>query len=92
MKWVAIGLKLLPFIVEAITWVERFIMKKGAEKQDAAVKMTLSMLGIAEEAMDKDIMDDGDVEKATRNVIDAVVALQNLLASKETDSDVATTT
>jgi len=92
MKWVAIGLKLLPFIVEAITWVERFIMKKGSEKQDAAVKMTLSMLGIAEEAMDKDIMDDGDVEKATRNVIDAVVALQNLLASKETDSDVATTT
>tara|TARA_R100001086_G_scaffold70468_1_gene33682 strand:- start:1666 stop:1944 length:279 start_codon:yes stop_codon:yes gene_type:complete len=91
MKWVAIGLKLLPFIVEAITWVERFIMKKGSEKQDAAVKMTLSMLGIAEEAMDKDIMDDGDVEKATRNVIDAVVALQNLLASKETDSDVANT-
>ena len=89
MKWVAIGLKLLPFIVEAITWVERFIMKKGIEKQDAAVKMTLSMLGIAEEAMDKDIMNDGDVEKATRRVIDAVVALQNLLASKETDSDVA---
>lgn len=92
MKWVAIGLKLLPFIVEAITWVERFIMKKGVEKQDAAVKMTLSMLGIAEEAMDKDIMDDGDVEKATRRVIDAVVALQNLLASKETDSDAAITT
>tara|TARA_R100000656_G_scaffold46526_1_gene37947 strand:+ start:776 stop:1054 length:279 start_codon:yes stop_codon:yes gene_type:complete len=92
MKWVAIGLKLLPFIVEAITWVERFIMKKGVEKQDAAVKMTLSMLGIAEEAIDKDIMDDGDVEKATRRVIDAVVALQNLLASKETDSDATITT
>ena len=87
MKWVAIGLKLLPFIVEAITWVERFIMKKGSEKQDAAVKMTLSMLGIAEEAMDKDIMNDSDVEKATRNVIDAVVALQNLLSSKKQGSD-----
>ena len=92
MKWIAIGIKLLPFIVEAINWVEKFIMKKGAEKQDAAVKMTLSMLGIAEEAMDKDIMDDGDVEKATRRVIDAVVALQNLLASKETDSDATITT
>ena len=92
MKWVSVGLKLLPFIVESINWVEKFIMRRGPEKQDAAVKMTLSMLGIAEEAMDKDIMDDGDVEKATRNVIDAVVALQNLLASKETDSDVATTT
>jgi|TARA_R100001086_G_scaffold105813_1_gene53223 hypothetical protein len=82
MKWISIGLKLLPFIVEAINWVEKFIMKKGVEKQDAAVKMTLSMLGIAEEAMDKDIMNDKDVEEATRRVIDAVVALQNLLASK----------
>ena len=91
MRWVSIGLKLLPFIVEAINWVEKFIMKKGVEKQDAAVKMTLSMLGIAEEAMDKDIMNDSDVEKATRRVIDAVVALQNLLASKEQDSDVAVT-
>ena len=83
MRWVSIGLKLLPFIVEAINWVEKFIMKKGVEKQDAAVKMTLSMLGIAEEAMNKDIMNDSDVEKATRRVIDAVVALQNLLSSKE---------
>jgi hypothetical protein len=91
MRWISIGLKLLPFIVEAINWVEKFIMKKGVEKQDAAVKMTLSMLGIAEEAMDKDIMNDKDVEKATRHVIDAVVALQNLLASKETDSEVAVT-
>ena len=91
MRWISIGLKLLPFIVEAINWVEKFIMKKGVEKQDAAVKMTLSMLGIAEEAMDKNIMNDKDVEKATRHVIDAVVALQNLLASKETDSEVAVT-
>ena len=91
MRWVSIGLKLLPFIVEAINWVEKFIMKKGVEKQDAAVKMTLSMLGIAEEAMDKNIMNDKDVEKATRHVIDAVVALQNLLASKETDSEIAVT-
>jgi len=91
MKWISIGLKLLPFIVEAINWVEKFIMKKGVEKQDAAVKMTLSMLGIAEEAMDKDIMNDKDVEHATRRVIDAVVALQNLLASKQTDSEIAIT-
>tara|TARA_R100001132_G_C3245318_1_gene74532 strand:+ start:556 stop:816 length:261 start_codon:yes stop_codon:yes gene_type:complete len=86
MRWVSIGLKLLPFIVEAINWVEKFIMKKGVEKQDAAVKMTLSMLGIAEEAMDKDILNNKDVEEATRRVIDAVVSLQNLLASKQTNS------
>lgn len=87
MRWVSIGLKLLPFIVEAINWVEKFITKKGVEKQDAAVKMTLSMLGIAEEVMDRDIMNDSDVEKATRRVIDAVVALQNLLASKKQHVD-----
>jgi hypothetical protein len=91
MRWLSIGLKLLPFIVEAINWVEKFIMKKGVEKQDAAVKMTLSMLDIAEEAVNKDLMNDSDVEKATRRVIDAVVALQNLLASKQQDSDVAVT-
>lgn len=91
MKWISIGLKLLPFIVEAVNWVEKFIMKKGVEKQNAAVKMTLSMLGIAEEAMNKDIMNDKDVEEATRRVIDAVVALQNLLSSKQTDSEVLTT-
>jgi hypothetical protein len=87
MKWIAIGLKLLPFIVEAINWVEKFIIKKGVEKQDAAVKMTLSMLGIAEEAMNKDILNDRDVEESTRRVIDAIVALQNLLVSKQTDSE-----
>lgn len=91
MKWIAIGLKMLPFIVEAVNWVERFILKKGVEKQDAAVKMTLSMLVIAEEVMNKDILNDKDVEEATRRVIDAVVALQNLLASKQTDSDIAVT-
>ena len=91
MKWIAIGIKLLPFIVEAINWVEKFIMKKGAEKQDAAVKMTQSMLGIAEEAMDKDILNDKDVEESARRVIDAVVALQNLLATKQTDSEIAIT-
>tara|TARA_R100001143_G_C3332347_1_gene120108 strand:+ start:767 stop:1024 length:258 start_codon:yes stop_codon:yes gene_type:complete len=85
MKWVSVGLKLLPFIVESINWVEKFIMRRGPEKQDAAVKMTLSMLGIAEEAMAKDIANDDDVEKATRHVIDAVVALQNLIASKQQD-------
>jgi hypothetical protein len=91
MKWISIGLKLLPFIVEAVNWVEKFIMKKGVEKQDAAVKMTLSMLGIAEEAMNKDILNNADVEESARRVIDAVVALQNLLASKQIDSEIAIT-
>jgi hypothetical protein len=83
MGFLQIGLKLLPYIVEAVQWVERFITTKGKYKQDAAVYMVKSILGVAERGMDRDILDDDEVESATRKVIDAVVALQNLIASKQ---------
>ena len=83
MGFLQIGLKLLPYIVEAVQWVEKFITSKGKYKQDAAVYMVKSILGVAERGMDRDILDDDEVESATRKVIDAVVALQNLIASKE---------
>ena len=83
MGFVQIGLKLLPYIVEAVQWVEKFITSKGKYKQDAAVYMVKSILGVAERGMDRDILDDDEVESATRKVIDAVVELQNLIASKE---------
>ena len=37
MKWISIGFKLIPFIMESIKWVEKFVTKKGTDKQDAAV-------------------------------------------------------
>jgi hypothetical protein len=83
MGFVQIGLKLLPYIVEAVQWVEKFITSKGKYKQDAAVYMVKSILGVAERGVDRDILDDDEVESATRKVIDAVVALQNLIASKQ---------
>ena len=83
MGFLQIGLKLLPYIVEAVQWVERFITTKGKYKQDAAVYMVKSILGVADRGMDRDILDDDEVESATRKVIDAVVALQNLIASKQ---------
>ena len=83
MGFLQIGLKLLPYIVEAVQWVERFITTKGKYKQDAAVYMVKSILGVAERGMDRDILDDDEVESATRKVIDAVVALQHLIASKQ---------
>lgn len=83
MGFVQIGLKLLPYIVEAVQWVEKFITSKGKYKQDAAVYMVKSILGVAERGMDRDILNDDEVESATRKVIDAVVALQNLIASKQ---------
>ena len=83
MGFLQIGLKLLPYIVEAVQWVERFITTKGKYKQEAAVYMGKSSLGVAERGMDRDILDDDEVESATRMVIAAVVALQNLIASKQ---------
>jgi hypothetical protein len=86
MGWVTIGLKLLPLIVEAVNWVEKFVLRKGKEKQDAAIKLCISMLGIAEAAVEKDILEDSEVEDAARKTIDAVVALQNILAKKQAES------
>ena len=83
MGFLQIGLKLLPYIVEAVNWVEKFIKGKGSDKQDSAIKLVISMLGIAESATEKDLLDDSKVEIAARKVIDAVVALQNVISERE---------
>jgi hypothetical protein len=82
MNWLAFGMKLFPYIVEAVQWVEKFITQKGQYKQDAAVYMVKSILGVAEQGAERDLLDDEDVEQGTRKVIDAVVALQNVIASR----------
>ena len=47
MGWITLGMKLLPYIVEAVSWVEKFVERKGKQKQDAAVYMVKSILGVA---------------------------------------------
>ena len=83
MAWIALGMKLLPFIVDAVQWVEKFITQKGQYKQDAAVYMVKSILGIVEQGTNKDLLNDDDVETATRAVIDAIVKLNNVIASRQ---------
>ena len=85
MGWLSIGLKVLPYVVEAVQWVEKFITTRGKPKQDAAVEMVKKMLGLAEAGANRDLLNDEDVEVATRKVIDAVVALQNIIAQKRRD-------
>ena len=85
MGFLQIGMKLLPYIVEAVNWVEKFITRKGQPKQDAAIQIILSMLGIAESATEKDLLNDAKVEEATRKVIDAVVALQNVISERKSE-------
>jgi hypothetical protein len=82
MGFLTIGMKLLPYIVESVQWVEKFIKAKGKPKQDAAVHMVRAGLGLVEEGAGKDLLDDDEVETATRKVIDAVVTLHNIIASK----------
>ena len=86
MGWISLGMKLLPYIVEAVSWVEKFVSRKGIEKQDAAVYMVKSTLNLVEAGADREILNDSEVEEATRSVIDAVVHLQNLVAKKKATS------
>ena len=85
MGWFALGMKLFPFIVEAVSWVEKFVKEKGKRKQDAAVYMVKATLGLVETGTNRDLLDDDDVEEATRKVIDAIVSLNNLVTKKQLD-------
>ena len=82
MKWVSIGLRIAPLIVTAIEAVERLVKGKGREKQDAAVAAIAAALEAIEAGAGRDLLDDAEVEAAMRAAIDAVVAVQNVIARK----------
>ena len=82
MNWLSIGLKIVPYIFGAVSAVERFLTAKGVTKEDAAVAMTHAILQAAEAGADRDLLNDADVNKATREVMQAIVALQNVIASR----------
>lgn len=80
MKWISEGLRLLPFIVGAVHAVESLVSsRRGQEKQDAAVDAIRAMLGATEAGVGRDLLDDREVELATRATIDAYVHLQNVV-------------
>lgn len=83
MLWIVRATRLLPLVIGAVHAVEAlFSDKRGKAKQDAAVSSVRAMLAAVEIGMNKDLLDDEDVERAVRAVIDAYVALQNLVAQK----------
>lgn len=84
MGFLAIGLKLLPYIVSCVSAVEQFLRggQRGKEKEDAAVGMVHAILMTVEAGADRDLLNDEDVNRATREVMQAVVALQNVIAAK----------
>ena len=82
MGFLDIGLRLFPLILTAIESVERFVRGKGSEKEDAAVTMVDTILRTVEAGTNKDLLNDAAVNAATRDVIKAVVSLQNVVKTK----------
>tara|TARA_R110000824_G_scaffold1386_3_gene7033 strand:+ start:700 stop:966 length:267 start_codon:yes stop_codon:yes gene_type:complete len=84
MKWINVGIKLLPFILSCVRAVEGFLTGsgRGEEKENAAVGMVHAILQTIEAGVDKDLLNDSDVNVAVRKVMQAIVALENVVASK----------
>lgn len=82
-KWLAFGLKLIPYIIAAVAAVEKFVKGKGPEKQDAAVAAIAAALAAAEDVAGKDLLDDAEVEAAIRAAADAIVHVQNVIAARK---------
>ena len=80
MKWLQIGMKLLPYIVSAVQSIERFFTAgKGKAKEDAAVATVHGILDMVEAGAGQDLLDNDKVQEAVRNVMQAVVSLQNVI-------------
>ena len=72
--------RMVPLVLGAVQAVEQLkSAKKGQAKQDAAVNMVRAALPLAEEIGGADLLDDAAVDAATRHVINAVVALENVV-------------
>lgn len=82
MAWLGIGLRLLPYVVGAVKAVEEFVTAvKGRPKEDAAVGMVHAVLQAVEAGADRDMLNDEAVNRAVREVMQAIVKLQNTVAA-----------
>ena len=85
MGFLSIGLRLLPYIVSCVSSVEEFLKggQTSAQKEDACVGMVHAILMTVESGADRDLLNDADVNVAPRQVMQAVVALQNVIKKKQ---------
>lgn len=79
MAWITGALKIVPLIIAAVNAVERMSGKKGKEKQDEAIGLIGDLVPVIEASIGRDVVDEAEVQGAIRKVIDAVVALQNVV-------------
>jgi hypothetical protein len=83
MKWLTVTMRLFPLVVGAVHGVEALVTAKaGPEKQDAAVIMIRAMAATIDAGTGRNLLDDPDIEKAVRAMIDVYVALHNVITRK----------
>jgi len=85
-QWLETGLHIAAAFVPGVAQIEalaRVIPSlSGKVKQDAVVELVKQSLQTTEGISNKDLLNDAEVEKAARAVIDAVVAFQNIVVSR----------
>lgn len=79
MTWITGVVKLFPLIISAVNAVERMSSKKGKDKQDDAIALVGDLTPLIESRIGRDVVDEAEVQSAIRKVIDAYVALQNVV-------------
>jgi hypothetical protein len=86
-KFFSIGLKLVPYIGVAINTIEAVAATikelKGPAKKEAVLNAITKGIPIAENFLDKDVLNDPKVVEAVGDYIDAYVALQNAIAASK---------
>ena len=90
-KWVKLGIGVARVMIPAVAKVETIARSlpslKGPATQDAVIELVTASVLASETIADRDLLNDPEVEKATRGIVDAVVAFQNVLAKKAAQAD-----
>lgn len=76
----------VPRIEQIVQTIPQLKDLTGAEKKAAVLSIVQGALTIVEDVADKDLVNDADVMTAAGGIIDAVVALQNIVAAKKAEA------
>jgi len=86
-KWIKFAVTVASAAIPGVAQIETIARSmpalKGKAKQDAVVELIKASVLASESVADRDLLNDPDVEKATRAIVDAVVAFQNIVARKQ---------
>ena len=74
------AMQLIPLVLTAVQTVERMVSGiRGPEKQEMAVDVLTGLVPLAGQPVQPSVMADPEVQTAIRNLIDAQVALANVV-------------